>query len=103
MCWKAMLMYFMYGGRSKYALEAVYLQAAINAWVFPCLHEELLWYRFLNTTGGAGKNIASDLFMKHLNKTLKDYLKGLGANISEDTIVQTSKSLRGVMDMTTNF
>ena len=29
------------------------------------------------------KNIASDLFMEHLNRTLKDYLKGLGVSGSE--------------------
>lgn len=64
-CWKVMLLYFFYGKRSKYALEAVHFQAALNACVSPCLRQELLWCRVVNTHGGAGKNIPSDLFMEH--------------------------------------
>ena len=102
-CWRVMLLYFTYADRSKYALEAVHLQAALNGAVSPCLREELLWCRFVNSQGGAGKNIPSDLFMEHLNRTLKDYLKGLGANISDSTVLQTGKSLRGLMDITAYF
>ena len=102
-CWRVMLLYFAYGERSKYALEAVHLQAALNGGVSPCLREELLWCRFVNSQGGVGKNIPSDLFMEHLNRTLKDYLKGLGANISENTVFQTGRSLRGLMDITAYF
>ena len=53
--------------------------------------------------GRSWEKIPSDLFMEHLNRTLKDYLKGLGANISDSTILQTGKSLRGLMDMTAYF
>ena len=102
-CWKVMLLYFSYGNRSKYALEAVHLQAALNGCVSPCIREELLWCRVVNTHGGVGRNIPSDLFMEHLNRTLKDYLKGLGANISDNTILQTGKSLRGLMELITYF
>ena len=102
-CWKAMLLYFSFGKRSKYALEAVHLQAALNACVSPALRQEILWCRVVNTQGGAGRNIPTDLFMEHLNRTLKDCLKGLGANISDATILQTSKSLRGLMELTTYF
>ena len=93
-----MLLYFSYGKRSKYALEAVHLQAKLNSCVSPCVREELLWCRVVNTHGGAGRNIPSDLFMEHLNRTLKDYLAGLGANISDATILQTGKSLHGIME-----
>lgn len=100
---KVILLYFSYGKRSKYVLEAIHLQAALNSCVSPCLRAELLWCRVTNTCGGAGRNIPSDLFMEHLNMTLKDYLKGLGANISDSTIVQTGKSLCGLMELTTYF
>ena len=104
-CWKVMLLHFTYyGERSKYALEAIHLLAALNGCASPCLREELFWCRFVNSQGGAGKNnIPSDLFMEHLNRTLKDYLKGLGSNISDSTILQTGKSLRGLMDITAYF
>ena len=41
--------------------------------------------------------------MEHINRTLKDYLHGLGANIRENTIVQTSKLLRGLMNIADQF
>lgn len=41
--------------------------------------------------------------MEHLNRTLKDYLLGLGANISESTIIQISRSLRKLMAITGHF
>ena len=102
-CWKVMLLYFFYGKRSKYAIEAVHLHAALNGSLSLCLREELLWSRVVNTRGGAGMNIPSDLYMEHLNRTLKDYLKGLGANVSDSTILQAGKSLRGLMELTKHF
>ena len=91
-CWKLMMTYFFSSGHRKYALEAFNLQAAINATQheFPRLAQDLIQSRFINTHGGAGRNIPTDLFMEHLNRTLKDYMKGLGANISEKAIVQTA-------------
>ena len=63
-----------------------------------------MWCRFINTRGvPGGNNIPIDLFMKHLNRTLKDYLMGLGANVSENTICQTSKSLRNLMEVSAHF
>ena len=41
--------------------------------------------------------------MKHLNSTLKGYLMGLDANVSEVAITQTSKSLQSLMQVTSNF
>ena len=61
----------------KYTLEAIHLQAAISATVSPCLRHELMWCRVINTQGGLGKNLPTDLYMEHLNRTLKDYLKDL--------------------------
>ena len=102
-CWKVMLLYFFHGKRTKYTLEAIHLQAAINACVSPCLREELMWCRVLNTRGGLGNNLPTDLFMEHLNRTLKEYLRGLGPNSSEKSMMQMSKSLRGLMDFTKHF
>ena len=102
-CWKVMLLYFFHGKRTKYTLEAIHLQAAVSACVSPCLREELIWCRVVNTCGGLGNNLPTDLYMEHLNRTLKDYLGGLGPNASEKNMVQMSKSLRGLMDVTKYF
>ena len=102
-CWKFMLLHWRHAKHTKYSLEALHLLAAINATATARIAHELIWCRFINTRGVPGGNMPVDLYMEHLNRTLKDYLKGLGANVSEATIVQTSKSLRNLMEMTSHF
>lgn len=79
-CWKFLLLYWRQANHTKYSLEALHLTAAINATATQRLSEELTWCRFVNIRGKARANIPVDLFMEHLNRTLKDYLLGLGQN-----------------------
>ena len=102
-CWKFMLLHWRYAKHAKYSLEALHLLAAINATATERIAHELTWCRFINTRGVPGGNMPVDLYMEHLNRTLKDYLKGLGANVSEATITQTSKSLRNLMELTSHL
>ncbi len=51
---------------------------------------QLTWSRVVNTTG---HNVAADLQMEHLNTVVKGCAAKLGANISEQTIVQCGRSL----------
>ena len=73
-CWKLMLLYWRYGGHTKYALEAVHLLGAVHATSTARVAHELTWCRSINKRGGAGNNLSVDLYMEHLNRTLKDYL-----------------------------
>lgn len=102
-CWKFMLLHWRYAKHTKYSLEALHLLAAVNATATERIAHELIWCGFINTRGVPGGNMPIDLYMEHLNRTLKDYLKGLGANVSEATIIQTSKSLRSLMEVTSHF
>lgn len=102
-CWKFMLLHWRHARHTKYSLEVLHLIAAIHSTASERIAHELIWCRFINTRGVPGGNIPIDLFMEHLNRTLKDYLMGLGANISESTICQTSKSLRNLMDISAHF
>ena len=101
--WKFMLLYWWHAGHTKYVHEAIHLICAIEALVTPRVAQELIWCRTVNTRGGVGNNIPVDLFLEHLNRTLKDYLHGIGPNISEDTIVQASKSLKCLLNICTQF
>ena len=67
------------------------------------LAHELVWCQTVNSRGGAGSNISAYLYLEHLNRTLKEYLNGVGPNISSNAIVQTSKSLKCLLDVTTNY
>ena len=98
-----MLLYWRHAGHTTYCLETFQLLACVNATATSRIAHEVTWCRFVNSRGGAGNNIPVDLYMEHINCTLKDYLHHLGANIGENTIVQTSKSLRGLMNIADQF
>ena len=74
-----------HAGHTKYCLEAFRLLAGVNATATSRIAHEVMWCRFINSRGGAGNNISVDLHMEHINRTLKDYLLGLGANLGEKT------------------
>ena len=86
-CWKFMLLHWRHAKHSKYSLEALHLIAVINATATERIAHELIWYRFINTKGGPGVS----------------YLLGLCANVSEATIIQTSKVLHILMEVSSHF
>ena len=102
-CWKFMLLYWWHGGHTKYTSEAIHLIGAIQATASPRIAQELMWCQTVNTRGCSGTNIPADLFLEHLNRTLKDYLNGIGSNISDSTIVHASKSLKCLLNIATRF
>ena len=55
------------------------------------------WGCVVNLRGGLGHNIPVDLQMEHLNRTVKDYVANIGANVNESSFVQCGKSLSGIM------
>ena len=75
-CWKFLLLIFKASNRSKYALEAATL--LIKLQIFPeRLQQQMIWSRFVNTSGRRAQNIPCDLHMEHLNHTAKNAL-GVG-------------------------
>jgi hypothetical protein len=102
-CWKFMLLYFKAYNHHKYSLEAFRLLAAVNSnYCSPLVQSQILWSRTVNTHGGSGRNIPVDLHNEHLNRTLKDYMHGLGANVTEERIVNISKSLQTLFTICQN-
>lgn len=102
-CWKFMLIYYKHAGHHKYALEAFNLLAQVHIVSSPRMKKQLTWSRVVNTRGGAGNNIPVDLHNEHLNRKLKDIVSGVGANITEDIVVQASKSLNAVDQICQTF
>lgn len=82
-----MLLYFRSANHHKYVLEVVHLIANVKALLHPQLVQQMMWSRVVNTRGGAGNNVPLDLHMQHLNRHVKDFIIGLGAKVSEATIV----------------
>ena len=89
-CWKYLLLFFRASGHTNYTIEAFTLLSQYYYLFPPQLAQQLMWSRFVNTTGQKGHNIAADLHMEHLNRMCKDAVRQLGANKTPKAIVMVS-------------
>ena len=64
---------------------------------------ELIWGRFINTTGLLGRNIPNDLHMEHLNRSVKTAIQNLGPNKTEAGITKVGKILRVLVPLLHKF
>lgn len=87
-CIKMFLLHFKQdgSGSTKYALEALYHLFQVLALLSPREAERLKWNRTVNNQGGYGNNVAMDVALEHDNHALKEIIRGLGANITEDSV-----------------
>ena len=90
-CWKFFLLHFKEDkSTTKYALEALYLLLQVYSLLPPAEAHSLVWNRTVNNEGGPGKNVAIDLDLEHDNNDLKQLIKNLGPNITEDAVRRIS-------------
>ena len=102
-CWKFLMIIFKATQRKNYACEAFNLLAQQRFILSPRLSQQLVWSRFINTRGGKGNNIPCDLHMEHLNRVLKDGIKGLGANKRERAITRLGKCIDSIDQVLNNY
>jgi uncharacterized C2H2 Zn-finger protein len=101
--WKHLMLYFRARGKTKYALESLFLHVQLNSILTPQEAHCLKWNRSVNNVGGAGKNIACDQAMEHTIKTTKTLLVGQGANFSMERAEIYSRSTNAVQNIIENF
>lgn len=82
-CWKVLLMYYRSANHTNYASEAFHFISQVTATASPRVAAQLLWNRVVNTKGKEGHNIPVDLHMEHLYRTVKEYVAGVRANVSQ--------------------
>ena len=104
-CWKFFLLHFKEEkSTTKYSLEALYLLFQVYSLLPPAEAHSLVWNRTVNNKGGPGKNVALDLDLEHDNNDLKQPIKNLGPNVTEDAVrrishgQQRSKTMLGCLD-----
>lgn len=92
-CWKFFLLLFKASKRKNYAIEAFNL--LVQFWIIlpPRLAQQLAWSRFINTRGAIGCNIPCDLHMEHLNRSCKEAIVGLGANVTPKAIQRVGRCI----------
>ena len=102
-CWKFLMVIFHNSNRNNYAKEAALLLYQYQYLLSPRQAEQVIYSRFVNSTGIPGGNISADLHMEHLNRTLKSGIGALGSNKTEDTIVRLSKAIGTLGPVLDNF
>ena len=88
-CWKFMLPYLKNdGARSrKYALEALYLLCQTYGILSQRDGHRLIWNRFNKSKPGHGGNIPQDLALEHYNNLLRNVVKKLGPNATNEKVI----------------
>ena len=102
-CWKYLLLIFKAAKRKNYSIEAFTLLAQQKFILSARLSHQLVWSRFVNTSGKEGHNIPCDLHMEHLNRVLKESIKHLGANKTKDAIIRVGKCIDKVDEVLKNY
>ena len=102
-CYRYMLPMFISSGRKNYAIETLNLLLQYDFLLSPQLAEELIWGRFINTHGQAGKNIPNDLHCEHLNRLCKGCITDLQANKTEESISRVARALGTIHPVLNRF
>ncbi len=102
-CARYLLPIFWNSRRTNYANEVLNMLYQYDFSMSPCHKQQLLWSRCINVHGRRGKNIPADLHMEHLNRVVKDCIRGLGANKTEKAILRVSRALGTIIPILDNF
>ena len=102
-CWKYLLPLFKGSGRTNYSIEALTLLNQCEFILTPRQSFELKWSRFINCYNVGGRNIPCDLHLEHLNRLLKEAVRGLQANKTSAAISRVGKSMGTLSDVVEQF
>ena len=87
------LIIFHNANRKNYAKESILLLYSYQYLLTPQQAQQLLYSRFVNTSGKPGRNISADLHMEHLNGDAKSCIAALQSNKSEEAIIRIGKAI----------
>lgn len=102
-CWKFLLIIFKSSNHPNYAKETVNLLVQYLYVFSDRLKARLKWSRCVNTKGFPGCNMPCDLHMEHLNRTIKNMVRGMGGNISSEAVVKAGKTVGTVKHVCSVF
>ena len=88
---------------TNYSCEVLNMLFQQSYALSPRLSAEFLWSRFINVHGCPGKNIPADLHMEHLNRLVKEAIRNLGANKTENTITRIGRAIGTIAPVLQQF
>ena len=59
--------------------------------------------RFVNTRGGAGRNIPCDLYNEHIVRLIKDVISSMGTNLTEKALQRAARSVSTLYSVCKQF
>ena len=92
-CWRYLLVLFRSTGRRNYAFESLNFLYQCQYSASPRVAQQLPWSRGVNTRGIPGHNIPCDLYLEHLNRMCKDWLRTLRGERKEKAVIRIGKAL----------
>lgn len=69
----------------------------------PQQSEQLLYNRFVNTSGCVGNNISADLHMEHMNREIKSGLANMSCATLKAAIIRLGKAIGTLSPVLNNF
>lgn len=91
--WRFALLAYHQTRKTKYRLEAFMLTAGVKALLPERYAEQVTWSRFVNLTGGPGKNLDADYVLELFNNKVKTKLKTLGSNHNPEMVMRISRTV----------
>ena len=95
--------FFSHSKLSKYFVECIDFILKTQCITSPQTQLRLLESSFVNSMGGAGNNVETDLAMEHSVRNRKDLIRNLGANKTDKAIIRVSMAADTVATITKNF
>jgi|SRR5277367_710459 len=91
--WRFAILLYHMENKFKYRLESFLLLSSTSFLVPPEIREEIKWGRFVNYSGGEGKNLAVDEVVELYNRFAKERLKYLGPNHKPEVVMKIGRTL----------
>ncbi len=80
--------------RISYSIEVLHMLCQFEFELPPRLAQELIWNRCVNTQNVPGRNIPCDLHQEHLNRIVKDGIRRMNTNKTDNMILKTWQNYR---------
>ena len=94
--YKFLLLHCKAAKKPKYSFHILRTLAQVHVFLSPRLSYELVWNRFVNTTGKADGNVEVDRVVEHHNRVFQGACNGLRGNLTQKNVERISRSAQAI-------
>ena len=100
---KILLLHFKAARKPKYSFQVLRLLSQVKCFLTPRLSYELVWNRFVNSSGEMRGNVEVDRALEHRNRVFQDNCQGLRGKITQKSVTRISRSAQQLHDVLVNL